>query len=214
MQESKLLSLMVETQIEARGIRDPGVISALKRVPRELFVPSEKRAEAFEDRPLPIGYGQTISQPYIVALMTSTLNLQGREKVLEIGTGCGYQTAVLALIAEKIFTIEYRKPLFERSRRILEGMGYSNIHFRLGDGFYGIPEEAPFDGIIVTAGAPKVPSILLSQLAEGGKLVIPLGNPDLGQDLILFTRYGSRIERKNLGAVRFVPMAGRINIKD
>jgi len=197
---------MVETQIRARGIESPAVLAAMAKVPRHLFVPDTYREQAHEDYPLPIGESQTISQPYIVALMTSLLELPRGAKVLEIGTGSGYQAAVLAEIAGDVYTIEILEPLAARAKATLEQIGYRNVHLRQGDGFDGWPEAAPFDGIVVTAAPPKVPQPLLDQLKVGGKLVIPVGR--FFQDLVVYTRTADGFDKKNVIPVRFVPMTG------
>ena len=195
---------MVETQIQARGVRDPRVLAAVSKVPRHLFVPEGLRGQAYADEPLPIGQGQTISQPYIVAYMTEALGLKGGEKVLEIGTGSGYQTAVLAEIAGEVWTIEIVEALAERARAALESLGYANIHYRVGDGSKGWPEAAPFDAVIVTAAAAHMPPDLEHQLAPGGRMIIPVGT-DL-QELIQVTRGKKGFERRTLLGVRFVPL--------
>jgi protein-L-isoaspartate(D-aspartate) O-methyltransferase len=197
---------MVETQIRARDVRAPRVLDAMEKVPRHLFVPELYRAQAYDDYPLPIGENQTISQPYVVALMTSLLDLKGGEKVLEIGTGSGYQAAVLAQIAGQVYSIEILAPLAERARATLAALGYSNVHVREGDGYAGWPEEAPFDAIVVTAAPPKVPQPLLDQLKVGGHLVVPVGRTF--QDLLVFTRTEHGFEKRNVIPVRFVPMTG------
>jgi protein-L-isoaspartate(D-aspartate) O-methyltransferase len=197
---------MVRTQIASRDITDSGVLDAMRKVPRELFVRPEDRRAAFHDGPLPIGCGQTISQPYIVAYMTGLLGLGKRDRVLEIGTGCGYQTAVLAELADRVFTVEIIRELSERARETLGAMGYSNIEFRTGDGRAGWPEEAPFDGIIVTAAPGHVPPALQEQLAEGGRLVIPVGT--MSQYIHRIVRRGGEYEDEGLLAVRFVPLTG------
>ena len=189
------------------GIRDERVLEAIARVPRERFVPREWRDEAYADHPLPIGEGQTISQPYIVALMTQALDLKPGEKVLEIGTGSGYQTAILAEMGADLHTVELRPSLLEAARRRLERLGYSNIHYRLGDGHLGWPELAPYDTILVTAAPDEVPPALIEQLAPGGRMVIPVG-PTPGYQtlwLILKDRNGG-IRRVDLGGVAFVPL--------
>ena len=195
---------MVENQIQARGIKDPRVIRALLKVKRHLFVPSRVRHLAYEDHPLPIGEGQTISQPYIVALMTELLALKGGERILEIGTGSGYQAAVLAELAREVYTIEIMEPLARQSEKLLKEMGYSNIRVKFGDGFLGWPEFSPFDGIIVTCAPEKIPPPLLGQLAEGGRLVIPVGVH--WQDLKLVRKIEGRIKETDVIPVRFVPM--------
>jgi protein-L-isoaspartate(D-aspartate) O-methyltransferase len=198
---------MVEEQIRARGITDPAVLAAMEAVPRHRFVPEEERRGAYEDRPLPIGSGQTISQPYIVALMTSLLGLKPGARVLEVGTGSGYQAAVLARLARDVYTIEIVKPLGERARRTLAELGYKNVHVRIGDGYKGWPDAAPFDGILVTAAPPRIPEPLLGQLKIGGKLVIPVGQTY--QDLIVLTkRRDGGFDRTSVLPVLFVPMTG------
>jgi protein-L-isoaspartate(D-aspartate) O-methyltransferase len=198
---------MVRSQIASRDIRDESVLSAMRSVPRELFVRPEDHGAAFNDGPLPIGCGQTISQPYIVAYMTELLGLTGESRVLEIGTGCGYQTAVLAEIASKVYTVEIIEDLHRRAVDSLASMGYSNVEFRLGDGRDGWPEEAPFDAIIVTAAPGEVPPALREQLAEGGRLVIPVGTSV--QYIHRIVRRGGDYEDEGLIAVRFVPLTGR-----
>jgi len=206
---------MVEQQIRARGIEDPAVLAALETVPRHLFVPADQRAQAYADHPLPIGAGQTISQPYMVALMTSLLGLKPGSKVLEVGTGSGFQAAVLSRIAGEVYTIEILKPLAERARHTLADLGYRNVHVRAGDGFQGWPEEAPFDAIIVTAAAPIVPDPLLRQLKRGGKLVIPVGNRDTLQNLLVYTRRADgSFDHASVLPVRFVPMTGEAQKKE
>ena len=195
---------MTETQIRARGVRDPLVLAAMAKVPRHEFVPAGLRARAYADEPLPIGEGQMISQPYIVAYMTEALGLEGGEKVLEVGTGSGYQTAVLAEIAGSVWTAEIVAALAERARTTLGGLGYGNIHFRVSDGAAGWPEEAPFDAIIVTAAAARMPASLEGELAVGGRMIIPVGT-DL-QELVLVERGKTGFKRSSLLAVRFVPL--------
>jgi protein-L-isoaspartate(D-aspartate) O-methyltransferase len=195
---------MTDTQIRARGVRDPLVLAAMSRVPRHLFMPEGLRVHAYADEPMPIGEGQTISQPYIVAYMTEALGLKGGEKVLEIGTGSGYQTAILAEIAGDVWTVEIVDALALRARAVLDGLGYGNIRYRIGDGSLGWPEEAPFDGIIVTAAAPRMPAALEGQLEEGGRMIVPVGT-DL-QELFLVRRVKKGFEREGLLGVRFVPL--------
>jgi protein-L-isoaspartate(D-aspartate) O-methyltransferase len=197
---------MVETQIRLRGVADAAVLQAMERVPRHRFVSSEYEYQAYDDHPLPIGYGQTISQPYIVALMTEMLRLGPGDRVLEIGTGCGYQTAVLAEIVGEVYTVEVIPELAEEASRRLYQLGYERVHVRRGDGYEGWPEHAPYNGIIVTAAAPEIPSPLLEQLADLGRLVIPVGGRFEGQDLWLLEKRGARIERRNYGGVLFVPL--------
>jgi protein-L-isoaspartate(D-aspartate) O-methyltransferase len=199
---------MVSNQIEARGIKDPRVIAAMRRVPRHELVPLELRDSAYQDSPLPIGYGQTISQPYIVAFMSEQLKLTGDETVLEVGTGSGYQAAVLAELAAHVFSIEIVEPLAERSRRDLARLGFDNVTVRSGDGYKGWPEEAPFDAIIVTAAPPSIPSPLVDQLAVGGRMVLPVGK--YSQELVLITRDAEGVKTESLIGVRFVPMVGEV----
>ncbi len=197
---------MVESQIIARGIRDTAVIQAIINVPRHEFVPEELRDQAYDDNPVPVGMGQTISQPYIVALMTELLNPARGRKILEVGTGSGYQTAVLAETGCELYTIEIVENLAERARQILENLGYSNITYKIGDGYQGWEEHAPFDGIIVTAAPGHVPARLLEQLRLNGKMVIPVG--DESQELQLIEKTDTGITKKRITAVRFVPMTG------
>lgn len=195
---------MVGGQIVARGVRDPLVLAALRRIPRHAFVPDSLQSVAYEDEPLPIGDGQTISQPYIVAAMTEALELKGGERVLEIGTGSGYQTAVLAEIAAEVFTLEIVEALARRARAGLEALGYSNIRYRIGDGTAGWPESAPFDAICVTAAPASMPVDLRSQLAVGGRMIIPVGAES--QTLVLVRRGDSEFRETVLFGVRFVPL--------
>ena len=199
---------MVATQIAARGVKDPKTLAAMRKVPRHLFVPEGARGQAYEDHPLAIGHGQTISQPYIVALMTDLINPQPSAVVLEIGTGSGYQAAVLSQIAARVFTIEIVAPLAASSTALLKRLGYANVSVRAGDGYLGWPEAAPFDAILVTAAAPKIPAPLKEQLKDGGRLVLPVG--DDWQELVVVTRRGGRFEENRLLAVRFVPMTGKV----
>ncbi|MDZ4165904.1 MAG: protein-L-isoaspartate(D-aspartate) O-methyltransferase [Smithellaceae bacterium] len=195
---------MVETQLKARGIKDLRVLDAMLKVKRHLFVPADIRHLAYEDRPLPIGGGQTISQPYIVALMTELLALKGTERILEIGTGSGYQAAILAELVKEVYTIEILEPLARQSEGLLKGLNYQNIKVKFGDGFLGWPEFAPFEGIIVTCAPEKIPPLLLEQLAENGRLVIPVGTH--WQELKLVRKIKGRIKEENIVPVRFVPM--------
>jgi protein-L-isoaspartate(D-aspartate) O-methyltransferase len=195
---------MVDSQIRARGVRDPRVLEAMEKVPRHLFVPEGMRSEAYADEPLPIGEGQTISQPFIVAYMTEALGLKGGERVLEIGTGSGYQTAVLAELAVEVFTIELIESLSFRAQGVLRGLGYGNIQFRSGDGAKGWPEESPFEAIIVTAAAAEEPLILERQISPGGTMVVPVGTGY--QDLLLVRRTKKGLKRERLLSVRFVPL--------
>jgi protein-L-isoaspartate(D-aspartate) O-methyltransferase len=199
---------MVKAQIAARGVKDPKVLAAMRKVERHRFVPEGARSQAYEDHPLAIGHGQTISQPYIVGFMTEAAGLRGGETVLEIGTGSGYQAAVLGQIAARVFTIEIVAPLAESSAALLKRLGYSNVAVRAGDGYLGWPEAAPFDAILVTAAAPRIPAPLKEQLKDGGRLVLPVG--DDWQELMVVTRRGERFEEKRLLAVRFVPMTGKV----
>ena len=196
---------MVDRQIRARGIRNPLVLRAMTEVERHRFVPYRVRPSAYRDTPLPIGQGQTISQPYIVALMSEVLQLDRGKKVLEIGTGSGYQAAVLAELAGQVYTIEIVASLGETAQKVLENLGYENVHVRIGDGYKGWPEQAPFDAIIVTCAPTHIPRPLRDQLAEGGKLVIPVGSVEY-QELVLLTKKKGRIERERIIPVRFVPM--------
>jgi len=198
---------MMKNQIISRGITDPGVLEAMGKIQRHLFVEEALIGEAYNDHPLPVGYKQTISQPYIVALMTEALEMTGKEKTLEIGTGSGYQTAILAELSKTVYTIERIERLLEKSKMLLESLGYTNIFFKAFDGTLGWDEFAPYDAIIVTAGAPKIPQPLMDQMAEGGKLVIPIGNM-YGQDLIKVTRTKNAFKEKNLGGSRFVDLIG------
>jgi protein-L-isoaspartate(D-aspartate) O-methyltransferase len=197
---------MVREQIEARGIRDPLVLEAMRRVERHRFVPPAEAAAAYDDRPLPIGYDQTISQPYIVAFMTEALALRGGERVLEVGTGSGYQAAVLAAIGAEVYSIEIVEPLGRQAEATLRQLGIDNVHVRLGDGYAGWPEAAPFAGILVTAAADHVPPDLLAQLQPGGRLVIPVGRTF--QELLRITRTPHDFREERLLPVRFVPMTG------
>jgi len=199
---------MVAEQVEARGVRDARTLQAMKDVPRHLFVPEAERPNAYQDHPLPIGHGQTISQPYIVAFMTEALGLQGGETVLEVGTGSGYQAAVLARIASRVYSIEIVEPLAAEARQRLARLGYASVLVRAGDGYLGWPEAAPFDGIMVTAAAPRIPEPLKQQLKDGGRLVIPVG--DELQELMVVTRHGAAFEERRVLPVRFVPMTGKV----
>jgi len=198
---------MVEGQIIARGITDSLVVESMLRVPRHLFVPGDLRNLAYMDSPLPIGEGQTISQPFIVALMTSLLELKDGGRVLEIGTGSGYQAAVLSLIADSVFTIEIIPQLAERAAGLLDSLGFANISMKVGDGYYGWPEKAPFDAVIVTAAPPQVPEPLVEQLKEGGILVIPVGEDY--QLLKKFRKLSGSLKLEATFPVRFVPMTGK-----
>jgi len=197
---------MVETQIEGRGVTDEQVLEAMLKVPRHLFVPEKYRAYAYADQPLPIGQGQTISQPYIVAFMTEALSLTEDDRVLEIGTGSGYQAAVLAEIAQSVYTIEIVPELAKGAEKHLKSLGYGNVHVKCGDGYLGWPEEALFDAIIVTCAPEKIPEALVDQLAEGGRIVLPVGAQWGIQKLILAEKKEGQIVRRTLLPVRFVPM--------
>jgi len=204
-----LRHLMVEHQLERRGIRDPLVLEAMRSVPREAFVPPELADEAYADGPLPIGEGQTISQPYIVALMVEALELRGGERVLEIGAGSGYAAAVLAEIAAEVYTVERHAPLAREARERLRALGYDHVQLRVGDGSRGWPEHAPYAAIVVAAGAPEVPEALEEQLAVGGRLVIPVGQGRTLQELLRLRRLSeTEYQREELGGVRFVPLVG------
>jgi protein-L-isoaspartate(D-aspartate) O-methyltransferase len=196
---------MVRIQIEDRGITDTSVLKALKKVPRHLFVPREYQTEAYADTPLPIGYDQTISQPYIVAFMTEVLKPSAKKKALEVGTGSGYQAAILAEIVNHVYSIEIIPELAKESAERLKSLGYKNITVKYGDGYLGWKEVAPFDIIIVTAAAEQIPGPLVEQLAEGGRLVIPVGAPTAVQELILIEKNKGKIEKSRLTFVRFVP---------
>lgn len=196
---------MVKTQIEARGIKDQSTLNALLKVPRHEFVPTDKIKQAYIDGPLSIGYGQTISQPYIVAFMTEQLKLKPHYKVLEIGTGSGYQAAVLAEIIDSVYTIEIIEELGVYTKNKLKKLGYDQIQVKLADGYYGWEEEGPFDAIIVTAAAEYVPPPLIAQLKDGGRMLIPVGRPFFVQQLILVEKKGEKIKTKSLMGVRFVP---------
>lgn len=196
---------MVKWQIENRGINDPDVLDAMRTVKRHHFVPKQYRSRAYRDGPLSIGHGQTISQPYIVALMTEKLQLDENDKVLEIGTGSGYQAAVLAEITPHVYSIEIVEELAIRARETLRQQGYSNVHLKIGDGFKGWEKHAPFDGIIVTCSPSDVPEPLKQQLAEGGRMIIPVGGPYI-QQLVLLKKKQGKIEKSSISGVRFVPM--------
>lgn len=199
---------MVDAQIVPRGIKNIRVLNAMRKVPRHLFLDEALRAQAYEDYPSPIGEKQTISQPYIVALMTELLQLEGKEKVLEIGTGSGYQTAILAELAEQVYSIERIPALAKRARKLLDELKYTNIVITIGDGTLGWKEHSPYDGIMVTAAAPYPPAILLEQLKTGCKLVIPIGE-EFVQDLIVYTKGGGgKYDKENYGGCRFVKLIG------
>jgi protein-L-isoaspartate(D-aspartate) O-methyltransferase len=197
---------MVRTQIQARGIRNEGVLEVMSRIPRHRFVSGVSNYEAYGDYPLSIGHGQTISQPYMVALMSEEMKLRGTERVLEIGTGSGYQTAILAELAAEVYTVELIPELVERSRRLLEELGYTNISYRCADGSLGWPEHAPYDRILVAAAAASIPRPLTSQLADHGILVIPVGDSRHYQTLLIVRREGSRLDTRESIGCRFVPL--------
>lgn len=199
---------MVTGDIETRGVRDPRVLAAMRAVPRHRFVPADLADQAYTDEPLPIGHGQTISQPYVVALMTEALQLQPTDRVLEIGTGSGYAAAVLSHIASEVWTIERLPELAEHAKQVLDELGIGNVHVEIGDGTLGWPSAAPYDAIVVTAGGPSVPPALTAQLADGGRLVIPVGPTARSQSLVRVTRRGADLQQEDLGGVRFVPLVG------
>ncbi len=196
---------MVREQIEKRGVKDPDVLAAMQAVERHRFVPGQWRHRAYTDSPLPIGEGQTISQPYIVALMTDALDLEKDEKVLEVGTGSGYQAAVLAQICDHVYTIEINEKLGKRAKDLLSELGYGDVHVKIGDGYKGWPEHSPFDGIIVTCAPADIPKPLKEQLAEGGRLVIPVGAGSF-QKLVVLTKRDGEWDKRTIAPVRFVPM--------
>ena len=195
---------MVRDQLERRGIRNSGVLRAMGKIPRERFMLPEYQGQAYSDGAFPIGEGQTISQPYIVAFMTEAMNLTGRERVLEIGTGSGYQAAVLAELAAEVYSIELVEPLSQRASRVLADLGYTNVKLKVGNGYEGWPEHAPFDAIVVTAAPPHIPDVLVRQLKKGGRMIVPVG---IGyQELVLVTKTEDKIVERVLLPVRFVPM--------
>jgi protein-L-isoaspartate(D-aspartate) O-methyltransferase len=204
---------MVEEQIIERGIRDPRVIAAMKKIPRHLFVEEALQSQAYNDRPLPIGEKQTISQPYMVALMTEALDLKGSDRVLEIGSGSGYQTAILAELVQEVYSVERIRPLAIKARKLLYDLGYFNVEIKIFDGTFGWLEKAPFDAIIVTAGSPNIPQPLYDQLSTGGRLVIPVGNSDT-QDLFRITKKEEGMKKEDLGGCRFVKLIGRYGWED
>lgn len=203
---SKERTEMVRYQIQQRGVLDTNVLKAMLNVPRHKFVPERYQSQAYADHPLPIGYGQTISQPYIVALMTELVELKKWKKVLEIGTGSGYQAAICAEITDSVFTIEIIKELGESAKARLENLGYKNVKVKIADGYFGWKEYAPFDAIIVTAAAEHIPPPLVEQLAENGKMVIPVGHPYQVQNLMLIEKRKGKVTSKNIIPVRFVPL--------
>ncbi len=203
---------MVQTQLVSRDIVDPRVLEAMGKVPRHEFVGERERSAAYHDGPLPIGERQTISQPYIVAIMTQLARLDEHSRVLEVGTGSGYQAAVLAEVAGEVYSIEIIAELAERAHALLVRLGYTKVHLRLGDGYAGWPEAAPFDAILVTAAPPRIPEPLLEQLAIGGRLVVPVGR--WSQELMVYTKTEEGIDRRSIFPVRFVPMTGEIQNRD
>jgi protein-L-isoaspartate(D-aspartate) O-methyltransferase len=207
---ARLRRQMVEEQIMVRHVRDPRVLDAMRAVPRHLFIPEGQLSEAYNDYPLPIGMGQTISQPYIVAQMTELLELKGDERVLEVGTGCGYQAAVLSLLAREVYTTEIIESLALEATERLARLGYSNVHARHSDGSQGWPEVAPFDAIIITAAAPRVPEALAAQLKDQGRLVIPIGEEGATQTLTLCQKQDKSMVATELEFVLFVPMRGAV----
>ncbi len=204
---------MIERDIRGRGVKDPKVLNAMSRILRERFVDKGFARQAYEDHPLPIGEGQTISQPYVVALMTEALRLKPSDRVLEIGTGSGYQAAVLAEIVSKVYTVEIRKSLAEKAERLLRELGYRNVSVKYGDGYFGWKEHGPYDAIIVTAAANHIPPPLIRQLKEGGRLIIPLGSTIYSQMLTIATKKKGELEVVQLSRVAFVPMAGEAEKK-
>jgi protein-L-isoaspartate(D-aspartate) O-methyltransferase len=203
---------MVENQIRGRGITDKNILTALRKVPRHKFVPTQLQDQAYRDEPLPIGENQTISQPYIVAYMSDQLDLKPHFKVLEIGTGSGYQAAILAELCDSVFTIEIIPELSKRAQTVIKALGYENIYFKIGDGYQGWVEKSPFDAIIVTAAPDHIPQPLVDQLATNGKMIIPVG--DFFQDLILIQKTGRDITKEKKIPVRFVPMRGKAEEKE
>ena len=203
---TRLREAMVKRQIIGRGVNDPDVIRAMKEVPRHLFVPQKNRAFSYADHPLPIGEGQTISQPYIVAFMTEALKLKPGERVLEIGTGSGYQAAVLAELINEVFSVEIIETLGIRAQKTLGALGYKNIHIKIGDGHKGWPQKAPFDAIIVTCAPEQIPRALVEQLKEGGRMIIPVGRNGAVQKLVRAVKREGRLKTEDVMLVRFVPM--------
>ena len=204
---------MVKSQLISRGISDKNVLRAMGRIHRHLFIEEALEGEAYNDHPLPIGHRQTISQPYIVALMTQALALTGKERTLELGTGSGYQTAILAELSRTVYTIERIRPLLETAKEVLDALGYTNVLYKIDDGTLGWKEFAPYDAVIVTAGAPRIPETLLEQLAEGGRMIIPIGNR-FSQELIKVVRVKNTFKEESLGGCRFVDLIGAHGWKD
>lgn len=208
LEEESLRSAMVEGQIKARGIKNERVLQAFMDVPRHLFVPESKRIYAYEDTPLPIGEGQTISQPYIVSLMTEAAQISPQDKILEIGSGSGYQAAILSRLAKEVYTVERIASLSEQAKKVCDALGYTNIHFKVDDGTLGWPEFSPYQAILVTASAPHLPKALLEQLAIGGRLIIPVGD-SFTQNLLRMTKVSeTEVQEEILEFVRFVPLIG------
>jgi len=199
---------MVRTTIKNRGISDPNVLAAMQTVPRHCFVPQDLLSSAYADRPLPIGEGQTISQPYVVALMTEILQPAKNQRILEIGTGSGYQAAILAQVVKSVYTIEIKEKLYDKANKTLKSLGYRSIKTRHSDGYFGWPEQAPFDAIMVTAAIDHIPPPLLKQLKDGGRLALPLGNPFSYQNLVVVTKKGEDLIVNQITGVLFVPMTG------
>lgn len=210
---SRTRTAMVESHVVGRGIKDRGVIEAMRIVPRHLFVEEALYAQAYGDSPLPIGYKQTISQPYMVALMTEALGLTGKEKVLEIGCGSGYHTAVLSMVSDKVYAVERVRQIAVKARKVLDTLCLPNVIMKIGDGTLGWPEEAPFDAIMAAASSPDIPPVYMEQLAEGGRLVMPVGG-DNSQTLLRLTKRGGKARREILGACRFVRLIGRHGWKE
>jgi protein-L-isoaspartate(D-aspartate) O-methyltransferase len=210
---SERQQMVQEELMMPRGIHDERVLAAMAKVPREEFVPQAARAASYTDQPLPIGYGQTISQPYIVAFMTEQLRPSSKDRVLEIGTGSGYQAAVLAELVANVYTIEIIEPLAKNADATLQRLGYKNVRVKTGDGYKGWPEQAPFDAIIVTCAPDHVPQPLVDQLREGGRMVIPVGSGPLDQQLYLLEKKNGKLEQRAVESVRFVPMTGEAQRK-
>jgi len=212
---AKTRKKMVEEQLASlsRGIKNKRVLDAMEKVPRHLFIPDDLKNQAYEDYPLPIGYGQTISQPYIVAFMTEQLDPQPHHRVLEIGTGSGYQAAVLSLLVSEVYSIEIVEPLAKRAEETCKKLGYTNVFIKAGDGYKGWPEKAPFDSIIVTCAPEKIPEPLIEQLKDNGKIIIPVG-PLWDQSLYLLIKTGKEIKKQAVLPVRFVPMKGEVEKKN